>query len=85
MLRYHSSITEWTTGKRHSTQEERWHDLPPGTTGQLPIEVIAAETLVPSITREGNSNMVSHELTHGMHSEKRGITERLTSMPGRDS
>src|SRR5216684_3003813 len=80
MLRYHSSIAEWTTEERHTTQEERWHDLPTGKTGQLPIEVIASKAFVASIAREGDSDMPPHELTHGMHSEKRGVSKRLTRM-----
>ena len=61
-------------------QEERWHDLPTSQTGQLPIEVIASEAFIASIAREGDSDMPPHELTHGMRSEKRSVSERLTSM-----
>src|SRR5262245_54727022 len=76
----HPSKAEWTTDKRHTAPEERWHPLTTGQTGQLPIEVIAAEALVSSITREGNRNVPPHELTHSMRSEKRGVCKRLTSM-----
>src|SRR5262245_26575693 len=74
------SMTERTTDKRHTTPEEWWHDLTTGQPSQLPIEVIAAEALVPSITRKSNGNMLPHELTHGMRSEKRGVSKRLASM-----